>query len=851
MATGGLFGKDKIRCFNGHLFEDSTVFELTEAEIKNLAEAAEADWQFIQPSIMGTLFQRALDESHRAQLGAHYTSEPDIRDLVEPVLMAPLRREWAALKAEFVGADVRGLKSSGKKSKTPHVVSYKARLVAFLKKLRAIIVLDPACGSGNFLYVSLQLLLSLEKEVITFAGQLGFRFEPEVSVQQLRAIEINSYAFELAQVSVQIGYLQWRRDNGFDNDRTPVLQNLDGFQNEDALLVPHFRNKARTLKEAQAAEHAGDDALKFYTERDWPKCDVVVSNPPFLGGKLIRRELGDSYVDALFENLGKRVPPEADLCCYWFEKARQQIEKGKCKRAGLLATQGIRGGANREVLKRIKDTGDIFFAESDRPWILAGANVHVSMVGFDDKSETTRNLNGKPVEVINPNLTATSDVTTATGLKANLDIAFMGTTKGGAFDVAEDLALKFLRAPNPHGKPNSDVVVPWVNGMDLTQRPSRTWIVDYGVSTSEANAACYESPFEYVRTNVKPERVKNNRETYRRLWWQHVEARPAMRTALAPLKRFLCTTRVSKHRLFVWLQAPTLPDSATFAFARADDFFFGVLHSRIHEVWALKQGTRLETRPRYTPTTCFETFPFPFADDLAEPPDNLEADLNAAKHYAHIVLREEPAAYRVSERGVHAASTSNLQTTVKRPEGRAPLAPAEHRAAIAAAAQELNALREHWLNPPEWTVEKILEFPGSADGPWSRYIDPSSCSGGLRPPNPSGDVTVGGHRPPLQLPIIGLVRYPRLEPRDAGCATKLKDRTLTKLYNERPAWLDLAHKKLDEAVAAAYGWPADLTDEQILEKLLALNLERAAEEAKAAKVKQPKTSREKHAEEMI
>src|ERR1035437_6145195 len=708
MAKGGLFGKDKIRYFNGHLFEDSTVFELTEAEIKNLAEAAEADWQFIQPSIMGTLFQRALDESHRAQLGAHYTDEGEIKIIVEPVLMALLRREWAALKAALLASLKRG----------KGTVEERSHLQKFLKKLRAIIVLDPACGSGNFLYVSLQLLLSLEKEVITFAEQFGFRFEPEVSVQQLRAIEINSYAFELAQVSVQIGYLQWRRDNGFDNDRTPVLQNLDGFQNEDALLVPHFRNKARTLKEAQAGEHAGDDALKFYTEREWPKCDVVVSNPPFLGGKLIRRELGDSYVDALFENLGKRVPPEADLCCYWFEKARQQIENGKCKRAGLLATQGIRGGANREVLTRIKDTGDIFFAESDRPWILAGANVHVSMVGFDDKSETIRNLNGKPVEVINPNLTATSDVTTATGLKANLDIAFMGTTKGGAFDVAEDLALKFLRAPNPHGKPNSDVVVPWVNGMDLTQRPSRTWIVDYGVSTSEANAACYESPFEYVRTNVKPERVKNNRETYRRLWWQHVEARPAMRTALAPLKRFLCTTRVSKHRLFVWLQAPTLPDSATFAFARADDFFFGVLHSRIHEVWALKQGTRLETRPRYTPTTCFETFPFPFTDDLAEPPDNLEADLNAAKHYAHIVLREEPVPYKTGRRRGDESLTSKSEIKMSLVTS----TPTEQRAAIAAAAQELNALRERWLNPPEWTVEKILEFPGSADGPWSRYI---------------------------------------------------------------------------------------------------------------------------------
>ena len=157
--------------------------------------------------------------------------------------------------------------------------------------------------------------------------QLGFAFKPLANVQQLRAIELNPYAFELAQVSVQIGFLQWRRDNGFDNDRTPVLQNLDGFQNEDALLVPHFRSKAKTLKEAQAGEHAGDDALKFYTEREWPVADVIVGNPPFLGGKMIRRELGDGYVDALFENLGKRVPPEADLCCYWFEKARQQIEK--------------------------------------------------------------------------------------------------------------------------------------------------------------------------------------------------------------------------------------------------------------------------------------------------------------------------------------------------------------------------------------------------------------------------------------------------------------------------------------------------------------------------------------------
>jgi hypothetical protein len=371
---------------------------------------------------MGTLFERALDFEEggklRAQLGAHYTSEADIKTLVEPVLMAPLRREWKALKGELADAYVKG-------KGTP---AHRDKLAAFQKKLTDVSVLDPACGSGNFLYVSLQLLLGLEKEAITYATQLGFKLAPQVSVQQLRAIEINPYAFELAQVSVQIGYLQWRRDNGFDNDRSPVLQNLDGFQNEDALLVPHFRSKAKTLKEAQAGEHTGDDALKFYTERDWPKCDVIVSNPPFLGGKRIRNELGDSYVDALFENYGLRVPPEADLCCYWFEKARSQIENRKCQRAGLLATNSIRQQQSRPVLQRIKETGDIFFAESDREWVLDGANVRVSMVGFDRNEQTERVLDGKAVPVINVNLTSQADITQARTLRANENIAYMGDT---------------------------------------------------------------------------------------------------------------------------------------------------------------------------------------------------------------------------------------------------------------------------------------------------------------------------------------------------------------------------------------------------------------------------------------
>jgi type II restriction/modification system DNA methylase subunit YeeA len=802
MAKGGLFRKDKIRYFNGHLFEDSTVFELTEAEIKNLADAAEADWQFIQPSIMGTLFERAMDENQRSQLGAHYTSEADIKTLVEPVLMQPFRREWAKIKGELapVVAALYERRTPAVTDRRYNPKAARERLAAFQKKLAAVTVLDPACGSGNFLYVSLQLLLGLEKEVITFATQLGFAFQPQVTVPQLKAIEINPYAFELAQVSVQIGYLQWRRDNGFDNDRTPVLQVLDGFQNEDALLVPHFHSKAKTLREAQASEHAEDTALKFYTERDWPETDVIVGNPPFLGGKLIRRELGNAYVDALFENLGKRVPPEADLCCYWFEKARDLIEHKKCKRAGLLATQGIRGGANREVLKRIKETGDIFFAESDREWILAGATVHVSMVGFDNGTEKVRRLDGAEIEEIGVQLSSGTDLYLATPLQANEGISFMGITPAGPFDLPFEEIARWLESPNPNGKPNSDVLRPYLNGQDINQRARCNWTIDFGVEFKCEEAAQYELPFQYVEKIVRPIRVKNRREIYARNWWIFAESRPAMRNAFNRKSRFLATCMVAKHRIFAWLDSVCLPANVVIVFGRSDDFFFGMLNSRFNLAWADAQGTQLrekESGSRYTPTTCFETFPFP---------------------------RPTP----------------------------------KQEAAIAAAAKELNELRERWLNPPEWTETRTLEFPGTVGGPWDRYIDKSTARevGRVTPCAPSGknpDAMLGSHRRAEDCPpcLVGTVRYPRLEPRDAECAARLKDRTLTKLYNERPAWLDLAHRKLDAAVAAAYGWPADLTDEAILEKLLALNLERAAEEAKAAKVKKPKTTREKQADELV
>ena len=549
-------------------------------------------------------------------------------------------------------------------------------------------MLDPACGSGNFLYVSLALMKALEKEVIAFSFAHGLSdFSPRVHPRQLFGIETNEYAHELASAVVWIGYLQWKYRNAFDlTGESPILQPLDNIRLADAVLD---------------FDANGDGTPN---EAEWPSADVIIGNPPFLGSKLIRRELGDEYVDAMFEVWADRVPREADLCCYWFEKARSQIEQGHVRRAGLLATQGIRGGRNRVVLDRIAESGAIFWAQSDREWTLDGAAVHVSMIGFDNGSETTRELDGLEVSEIYTDLSSgETDVTKARRLKENLGISFMGDTKGGPFDIPESDAKRFLAHPNPDGRPNSDVVRPWINGSDITRRSRGMWIVDFPPGMVMEEAALYEAPFEYVVENVKPIRLENKREAYAEHWWLHMEPRPGMRAALSGLERYIATPRVSKHRLFVWVSVDTLPDSAVIAFARDDDCFFGILHSRIHELWALNQGTQLESRPRYTPTSTFETFPLPYP------------------------------------------------TT-------------EQRNHISEAAQYLDTLREGWLNP--------------------------------------------------SLKDIG--------------GRELRRRTLTNLYNDPPTWLRLAHGRLDEAVSAAHGWPAGLTDGEIIARLLELNLEREA-----------------------
>jgi type II restriction/modification system DNA methylase subunit YeeA len=712
-SQDGQLDFESIEWFNGGLFDDNSALPLERDDIKIALRAAGQDWSNIDPSIMGTLFERGLDPDKRSQLGAHYTDPEKIMMIINPVIIEPLLREWAGVKIE-IEAELdkrRTAKSAG--AKTQAFNRAKSLKVGFLERLKRFRILDPACGSGNFLYLGLKALKDIEHRVNTDGEALGLaRDFPGVGPENTLGIEINPFAAELARVSIWIGEIQWMREHGFDATRNPVLRSLDNIACHDALL------------NADGTEYA------------WPAADAIVGNPPFLGGKRLRDNLGDATVDQMFAAFDGRVPAEADLVCYWFAKARDMIGSAAVIRAGLVSTNSIRGGANREVLADIAETGRIFTAWSDQPWVLDGAAVRVSLICFDyDDDEQPLILDGHEVSVINTDLSSSeTDLTRSKMLLENATVAFSGISKKGSFDVDGNMARLWLAAPlNPNNRPNADVLFPWWNGDDVTGRSRDGWIIDFR-ERSEFEAALF-APFSHVRELVQPERAKTRDANERTKWWLLARRAPAMFAKVRNLKRFMVTAETAKHRIFVWCQRPVVPDKNLVVVAREDDTCFGILQSRVHFPWSLRLGTSLEDRPRYTSRTTFRTFPFP---------SGLTPNIPAADYAA------DPRAI-----------------------------------AIATAAKRLNELRENWLNPAD-LVKRVPEV------------------------------------------VAG---YPdRILPIDDKAAAILKKRTLTNLYNERPAWLDHAHRDLDSAVASAYGWAdwgAGLADEVILERLFKLNQERA------------------------
>ena len=738
----GRFGMVAIPWFNGGLFDDDDVLPLGINAVRDLMTAARLDWKAIDPTIFGTLFESGLDDKKRAEMaslfdapdpedrtqatlfsapaanrgvGIHYTDEATIMKIIEPVVVAPLRREWERTKAEIREADERRARAHAPAEKERLLATARGLYADFRASLGRYRVLDPACGSGNFLALSLRALKDFDLAVADDAAVMGLPIDDfRVGPEAMMGIEINAYAAELARLTVWITELQWQLRKGLGLTRRPILDRLDGIIRADALIT-----------------QSGNDSA-------WPEADVVIGNPPFLGGKLMRKSLGDAYVDRLFAAFAGRVPAEADLVAYWFAKAWERMREGRLKRAGLVATNSMRGGANRRVLDAIVKDGNIFDAWDDEKWVVKGVAVRVSLICFAaDASVPPGYLDGQQVERIGSALTASrSDLTTARPLAENKGIAFMGDTKGGTFDVSGDLARRWLQLPlNPNGRPNSDVLRPWMNGMDVTRRPADKWIIDFGWKMDEREAALYEAPFAWCLAKVRPLREKLRREAYRRFWWRHVEPRPGMWRNLNGLSRYVVTPRVAKHRIFEWADVHTIPDSRLFIFAREDDLFFGLLHSRFHETWSLHTCSwhGVGNDPTYNRESVFGTFPFP---------EGLTPNIPAAA-YAH-----DPRAVAITE-----------------------------------AARRLNELREAWLNPPDLVKHAPEVVPGFPD---------------------------------------------RILPVDPRAAAILKTRTLTNLYNERPAWLDNAHRDLDAAVAASYGWPADIGAEETLSRLLSLNLERAA-----------------------
>jgi type II restriction/modification system DNA methylase subunit YeeA len=716
MENGGEYDLTEIAHFNGGLFDGRRALALQSDEIGLLQAAASLDWSQIDPTIFGTLFERFLDPDKRAQIGAHYTDPGKIMMIVEPVILRPLREEWAAAKAEIEELVDQAHLKRGKAFLNAMGKAEEARS-KFIERLCTVTILDPACGSGNFLYLALQGVKDIELKANLECETLGLAPRaPAVGPEIMRGIEINPLAAELARTTIWIGDIQWRIRNGIYARPEPILRKLDSIECRDALLT-------------KAADGT-------FAEASWPNVEFIVGNPPFLGIRLMRAGLGDETVDRLFDVYDGRVSREADLVVYWFEKARSQIKAAKSSRVGLVATNSIRGGANRQVVDRIETDTRLFEAWSDQPWVVDGAAVRVSILCFG-KDDGPLRLDGKIVSVINSDLTnGAVNLTKARRLVENANVAFMGDTKGGAFDIPGGLARQWLRLPvNPSGQSNAGVLKPWRNGLDIVRRSRDMWLIDFGWEMSEGEASFYEVPFEYIKENVYPDRSRNRRESYRVYWWRHVEPRPQLRQSLLGHRRYIATPRVAKHRIFVWLNEKVIPDSRIFAFVRPDDTFFGILHSRFHESWTL--GTcswhGVGNDPTYNNVGVFETFPFP---------EGLTPDIPAA------ACASDPRATR-----------------------------------IATAAKRLDELRQAWLNPPDLIRIEPEVVPGYPD---------------------------------------------RILPKDTVAAALLRERTLTNLYNQRPQWLIDAHRDLDAAVAAAYGWPPDISEEEALGKLLELNLVRAA-----------------------
>jgi hypothetical protein len=662
--------------FNGKLFKQAEVLPLNKAQLQLLIEAARADWQHVEPAIFGTLLERALSPIERHQLGAHFTPRAYVERLVLPTVIEPLRAEWSDAQAAALTLAAEG--------KTDEAVK---ELRRFHHRLCAVRVLDPACGSGNFLYVTLEHLKRLEGEVLNALDELGWRqgglaLEGEradtlaaetVDPHNLLGIEINPRAAAIAEVVLWIGYLQWHfRTRGNVNPPEPVIRDFRNIECRDAVLAydrveyvigengrPVTRWDGRTMRISPVTgEEIPDENATVQLERyvnprkaEWPKADFVVGNPPFIGAGSMRAALGDGYTEALRDTWSD-VPESADLVMHWWHVAADLTRRGAVQRFGFITTNSIRQTFNRRVLNHhmgdAKHPLSLAFAIPDHPWVDAtdGAAVRIAMtVGIGQVQpgrlltveEEAESAGNSEVDVkleshtgfIHPDLRIGANVAAATSLRSNDGLSCPGfKLHGSGFIVTPEEA----RILGLGSVPNLEKHIrPYLNGRDMTGQSRSVMVIDLFGLNAEAIRRQFPAVFQHVLERVKPERDLNNRATYRENWWIFGEPRSAFRPALDGLSRYIATVETAKHRTFQFLDRAVAPDNMLICIASDAAIHLGVLSSQVHVAWALAAGGRLGVGndPRYNKSRCFEPFPFPIFDSqLAAPIGNLAEQLD-------------------------------------------------------------------------------------------------------------------------------------------------------------------------------------------------------------------------------
>ncbi len=741
--------------FDGGLFEEATALPLSVDQLQLLIEAAQADWRDVEPAIFGTLLERALDPLERHKLGAHFTPRAYVERLVLPTIVEPLRAGWDAVKASALLLAEAG--------KTGEAL---AEVETFQRHLAGVQILDPACGSGNFLYVSLEHLKRLEGEVLEVRRQLGqgqMLLEMAglmVRPEQFHGIEINPRAAAIAELVLWIGFLQWhRRTHGDVRPPEPILRNLHNIECRDAVLVwdaveplldatgqPVTRWDGRTTKPhpvtglAVPDETARVPAWRYVNPRpaEWPAVDFVVGNPPFIGTARMRDALGDGYTAAVRQTY-PHVPDSADYVMFWWDKAASLARTGGVQRFGLITTNSLRQTFNRRVLEHhlgAEPPLSLLFAIPDHPWVdsesAAAVRIAMTVGGVGEQAgvlsqvaseepgddEAAKIMFVQRSGRILANLTIGGDVASAHALQANSYLSGRGVQLFGAGFIVTPAEAEILGLGHVPGLEQH--IRPYRNGRDLTATPRGVLVIDlFGLDVDDVRQR-YPAVYQWVYERVKPERDQNNRASYRHNWWVHGEPRASLRPALAGLSRYIATVETSRRRFFVFLDASILPDNKLIVIALEDAFFLGVLSSRIHVTWALAAGSWLGVGndPVYVKTACFEKFPFPDASD-------------------------------------------------------------DQKARIRTIAEELDAHRK---------------------------------------------------RQQAQHPKLTLTdMYNVLDKLRTGAALTTKERTVHE--QGLVSVVQQLHDALDRAVSEAYGWPVDLGDEEILERLVALNAARAAEEA--------------------